>query len=643
MAVFSSTDWSLTSFNCQKRTHPDTINSTSKSLRFLSAPYSIRRFSLLNSSGYPAPVLDESSDNPKTIEYDIKFPDLQQSMTLDIQNLNDFLLGLCKDPRTAPLAFEYYQKAKDHPEFRPEPLMLKLLIRYLIKSKNWSLISLLSQDFKAFLVIPDSTTCSTLLDSCIRNRKFKVAKALLHIFESKGDVALSAFDSAMRSYNKLHMYRSTVSVFNQMQSAGIAPDSSCYCQVMEAYRKLGGTKKVVSLFNEFVKQDALDLVPFSTRIYGILCDTLGKSGRAFEALEHFREMKKKGIAEDSSIYSSLMFSFARIREVRIAEELFQEARERRMVKDPDVCLKLVLMYVEEGLMEKTLEIVKAMKETRISVSDCILCTIINGYVKKRGLRAALRIYKELISLGCEPGQVTYASLINICCRLELYTEAEKVFSEMEQKGFDRCVVAYSNMVSMYGKVGRIRDAMRLVAKMKERGCEPNVWVYNSLIDMHGRVKDLRQVEKLWKEMKRRKVTPDKITYTSIISAYSKAKDFETCIKLYQEFRINGGKIDRVMVGIMVGVFSKISKIDELVKLLQDMKSEGMELDWRLYRSAMNALRDAGFQVHVKWFEESFKPTEVKLLTAHRHLKTTMLDRNATSTIQIEKDEQDLPE
>ncbi|KAJ4960960.1 hypothetical protein NE237_020870 [Protea cynaroides] len=609
MAIFSSSDWSLTSLIFRRKTHASTIISASKSLQFLSAPYSIRRFPLLNSSGYPAPVLEESS---KSVEDDLKFPDLQQSVTLDIHNLNDFLCGLCQDPRTEALAFEYYQRAKDHPEFRPEPLMLKLLIRYLLKSKNWGLISVLLQDFQALSVIPDGTTCSTLLNSCIRNRKFKVAKYLLHIFESKDDVSLSAFDSAMRSYNKLHMYRATVNVFNQMQSAGIAADSSCYCQVMEAYRKLGDAKKVVSLFNEFVKQETIDSMPFSTQIYGIVCNTLGKSGRAFEALEVFREMKRKGIAEDSSIYSSLMYAFASIREVKVAEELFQEAMKRRMVKNAEVCLKLVLMYVEVGLMEKTLQIVKAMKETRISISDCIFCTIINGYVKKRGLRTALRIYDELISLECEPGQVTYASLINIYNKLGLYTEAERVFFEMEQKGFDRCVVAYSNMVSMYGKIGRPRDAMRLAAKMKEKGCKPNVWVYNSLIDIHGRVKNLRQVEKLWKEMKRRKVNPDKITYTSIISAYSKARDFDACIKFYLEFRINGGKIDRPLVGIMIGVFSKISRIDELVKLLQDMKSEGMVLDWRLYTSAMNALTDAGFQFQVKWFEESFKPTKVKM-------------------------------
>nr|ABK95746.1 unknown [Populus trichocarpa] len=181
-----------------------------------------------------------------------------------------------------------------------------------------------------------------------------------------------------------------------------------------------------------------------------------------------------------------------------------------------------------------------------------------------------------------------------------------VFSEMEEKGFDKCVVAYSSMISMYGKTGRARDATRLVAKMKLKGCEPNVWIYNSLLDMHGRAKNLRQVEKLWKEMKRRKVAPDKVTYSSVISAYNKSKEYEMCVRYYHEYRINGGVIDGAMAGIMAGVFSKISRIDELVKLLRDMKSEGTPIDERLYRSATNAMRDAGLDIQAKWLQDSFK-------------------------------------
>jgi pentatricopeptide repeat protein len=521
--------------------------------------------------------------------------------------LNDFLCGVLQDPKSGELAYEYYKKAKEKPEFRPQRPVLKLLIRYLIQSDKWGLVLSLADDFKKYNVFPDSFTFSTLVSSCIRARRFKIVENLLENFKSDSKIAVLAFDSAMKGYNKLHMYGSTISVHEKMILAGIPLDSRCYCQIMKAYYKLGDAEKVVALFNEFESRK-LDSKPMILRqIYKILCLSLGRSGQAFQALEYSRDMRKKGILEDSSIYSSLICSFANIREVEVAEELFKEALEKRMLRDPEIVLRLVLMYIEEGQMEKTIEIVKVMKGTaNLKVSDCIFCAIVNGFSKRRGFSAAVKVYEELKYDGCDPGQVTYASVINAYCRAGLYSKAEMVFSEMEEKGFDKCVVAYSSMISMYGKTGRARDATRLVAKMKLKGCEPNVWIYNSLLDMHGRAKNLRQVEKLWKEMKRMKVAPDKVTYSSVISAYNKSKEYEMCVRYYHEYRINGGVIDGAMAGIMAGVFSKISRIDELVKLLRDMKSEGTAIDERLYRSATNAMRDAGLDIQAKWLQDSFK-------------------------------------
>ncbi|KAF2305757.1 hypothetical protein GH714_008046 [Hevea brasiliensis] len=435
--------------------------------------------------------------------------------------------------------------------------MLKLLIRYLIRSKNWDFILSVSYDFNKYSAWPDSHTCSILVSSCIKARKFRVVESLLEIFKSYGEIAVLAFDSAMRGYNKLHMYGRTIFVFEKMKLSRISMDSGSYCQIMKAYQKSGDTERVLALFHEFESRKLEHSRPVLSQIYRVLCESLGKSGRAFEALEYFRDMRKKRILWDSRIFSCLICSFASIREINIAEELFKEAEEKKMLRDPEIFLKLVLMYVEEGQMEKTLEIVKVMKGVKMKVSDCIFCAIINGFARRRGFHASVRVFEELNSESCEPGQVTYASIINAYCRTGLYSKAEMVFLEMQEKGFDKCVVAYSSIITMYGKTGRLRDAMRLVAKMK--------------------------VDKLWKEMKRRKVAPDKVSYTSVINAYSKAKEFDLCVRYYNEYRINGGMIDRAMAGIMVGVFSKIGRIDELLRLLQNMKTEGTRLDERLYR------------------------------------------------------------
>jgi pentatricopeptide repeat protein len=613
MAISSCSDWHLACINsCRSNSHGSTLIPACKILSILSVSCSKFQNFRVNSSGCsPSPILEEASGGLPVVELNVDFPDPEQCTVPDSGNLNDLLRRLFGDPKTQELAYGYYEKLKQRPEFRPDKSTLKHVIRYLLSSKKWHAILLLFKDFKNYHVFPDASTCSRLVSSCIRARKFKIVETFLEDFKSNREVStVLTFGSAMRGYNKLHMYRSTIVAYRKMDSAGVFPDSECYCHTMEACSKLGDSQKLVQLFNELQTRDELDFYssPFCARIYGILCESLAKSGRAFEALDYMREMTEKGISKDSSLYSALICCLASMREVKVAEEIYEEAKSKKMVRDPGVHLKLVLMYVEEGPLEKTLEIVKAMKDSGLRISDCIFCAIVNGFSKKRGFLASVNVYEELILQGCEAGQVTYSSIINAYSNLGLHWKAEMVFSEMQQKGFDRCVVAYSSIIVMYGKTGRIRDAMRVLAKMKEKGCQPNVWIYNSLMEMHGRAKNLRQVEKLWKEMKRRKVGPDKVSYTSVISAYSKAGELEICMRYYNEFRINGGVIDRAMAGIMVGVFSRSSRIDELVKLLRDMKSEGTRLDGRLYHSALDALSDAGLQGQARWLQESFATT-----------------------------------
>ncbi|KAL6187361.1 hypothetical protein ACLB2K_038760 [Fragaria x ananassa] len=563
----SSGDWSsLPSFiSCRKSHKTHNLHS------FFSIRWTNLRanFQVINSSSCPSPILeDQSSTNLPLI--DLKF---QQHQTPDAGKLNEVLCELFQDPEKEALGYEQYEKAKKVAEFRPNKSTLEHVTR--------------------------------LVTSCIRARKFKVVRTLLQVFKSDGDVALLALDSAMRGYNELHMYRSTMFVFEEMISAGIGPDSVCYCRIMEAYFRKGDHKKVVELFQE-LKSRQLDLTPLSIQIQ---CQSLAKLGKPLEALEIFRSVTKEGVSLDSSkIYSVLISSFASIRDVKVAEELFKEAETKKMLRDPTVFLRLITMYVEEGLLDMTLKVVKAMKGANIRVSDNICCAVVSGFSRKSTLLNAVKVFEDLILMGCEPGQVTYASVLNVYCRLGLYAKAEMVFREMEEKGFDKCVVAYSSMVVMYGKTGRPREAMRLVAKMKERGCKPNVWIYNSLMDMHGRNNNTRQVAKLWSEMKRRKVAPDKVSYTTVIGAYNKAGDFEMCLRFYNEYRIHGGVLDKAMAAMMVGVFSKSGRVDELVKLLRDMKAEGTGLDVRLYRSALNALADSGLEMQVKWLQSSFEVT-----------------------------------
>lgn len=587
---------------------------------FLSPPWANPRFIIAHSSACPSPVLEEEpSPVLPLVEFTYGAPNTNYpdpGSDDPNPNPNKIIRGLLGDPGTENLALEYYEKAKESSKFRPQKTTFKSLFRSLVRSKKWDLIPLISRDMKAYQVFPDGLFCARIVSACISARKFRVADVLLESFEAERKIASFVYESAMWRYNKLHMYSISVDLYERMKSAEIGLHPGGWVLIMEAYLKVGNLEEVVGLFNELEASKKLDSLENPVQIYGLLMEALGKLGQGLKALEQFEQMGIKGIPPNASVYVSLIGSLAGMREITIVEHLVEEAVSKQKLKDPALFLKLVIMYVDEGLIENTLDVVKMMKDANLKVSDCIFCAIVNGYAKQRGLKAAAKVYQDLILEGCDPGQVTYASIINVFFRLALFSKAKKIFDEMQQKGFDRCVVAYSTMIVMYGKTGQLREAMRLLAKMKERRCEPNVWVYNALIDLHGRAKDLRQVEKLWKEMKRRKVKPDRVSYTSIIGAYSKAREYETCTKFYEEYRTDGGKIDLAMGGIMVGVFSKINRVDELVRLLQDMKVEGTKMDARLYRSVLNALRDAGLQMQARWLQESFREDSIEPLNVN---------------------------
>ncbi|CAN6229302.1 unnamed protein product [Urochloa humidicola] len=523
---------------------------------------------------------------------------------------NKFIRGLCGDPQTEQLAFECYRRALLQPGFLPEKKTVNALTVQLLRAKQWSSLELLVDDFRAYGVLPEKRTCARLVACCIRARRFALAEAVLGVLleAKKGAPAATAFAAAMLAYNKLHMFRSTVVLYGQARVARLALNADAYRAAMAACGALGEPDMVASLFKLYRSQKWYP-TDTSPETYAIVCDALGKAGRALDALRCLREMEADGLSPNAAIYSSVVGALADAREKAAAEDLYLEAWDSKMLGDPDMFLKLTVMHVEAGVVEETVEVAKDMRQIGLRVTDCILSTIINGFVKRRGLKPAIRAYDKLVFMGCEPGQVTYAMVINVYCRLGRSDRAEAVFSEMIGRGFDKCVVAYGSMISTYGKIKRASEAMKMLAMMKQKGCEPNVFVYNSLLDMHGRLGNAKQAEKLWKEMARSKVRPDRISYTAIILANNRAGELERCMELYQEFRETGAKVDKAMAGLMAGVFSKCSRFNELIELLKDMN--GTKLDRRLYMSVLRSLRDAGLEVHVKWLQSNFTFVEEK--------------------------------
>lgn len=82
----------------------------------------------------------------------------------------------------------------------------------------------------------------------------------------------------MGSNDNLHMFRSTVLVFERMKS--IVLDPRCYLHILEAYFRLDDCERAVQLFIKFETSKLRDPNIHLAQIYGVLCESLGKSGNS---------------------------------------------------------------------------------------------------------------------------------------------------------------------------------------------------------------------------------------------------------------------------------------------------------------------------------------------------------------------------
>ena len=200
-----------------------------------------------------------------------------------------------KDPRTEDLGLEYYEKAKLSSQYQPQKTTLKSLLRYLVKSKKWDLISVISRDIKMYQVLPDKVFCAEIVSTCIKNRKFKIVDLFLDSLEIDKEIVGFGYESALRSYNKLHIYSLTIDLYEKMKLNDVVLDLDGYVLVMEAYKKVGRYKKVLEIFSELegsIKQEDTEA---SSRVYGVLLEALGKLGQSEKAIEQFKQMGEKGI------------------------------------------------------------------------------------------------------------------------------------------------------------------------------------------------------------------------------------------------------------------------------------------------------------------------------------------------------------
>ncbi|KAF3448422.1 hypothetical protein FNV43_RR09135 [Rhamnella rubrinervis] len=423
-----------------------------------------------------------------------------------------------------------------------------------------------------------------------------------------------SWSCAIRFFSVHGQFRTTISLYVQMQRLGLCPSTfavssslkacariahkmagiavhaqvykfgfcSCvYVQtaLVDLYSKLGDMKNAEKVFDGMLERN---VVSWNSILSGYL-----KSGNLEKAQRVFDEIPRKDVVS----WNSMVSGYATIGKMDQALFLFRKMPERSLSSWNAV----ISGYVNCGSMELALSIFDAMP-VKNNVS---WITMISGYSKSGNVESArllfdqmndkdvfafnaiiacyaknghpmeaLGLFNQMLKLDndIQPDEMTLVSVISACSQLGDLRLGLWIESYITKHGIQLDDHLATAFIDLYAKCGNIEKAYELFRCLRKR----DLVAYSAMIlgcGINGKAVD---AIKLFEEMKNAQISPNLVIYTGLLTAYSHAGLVEKGYECLKTMKDHGLSPSADHYSIMVDLLGRAGRLEEAHELIKSM-------------------------------------------------------------------------
>lgn len=287
-----------------------------------------------------------------------------------------------------------------------------------------------------------------------------------------------------------------------------------------------------------------------------------KSGKYWEVVRLFKEMKFVNCKADIVCYSTVIDSLVRFNRPKEAKVIFGE---------------MVVLGLHFDLACYTI---------LVKLYSCCL----------REFDLAYEVMRVMARNGISPDLITYSTLITGMCWDLRIDEALDVLDWMIEVDCIPNAYTFTPIVQAYCYVGKIKEAKKLLATMEKIGCLPNVVTYNILIEALCKDRKFDEVEKVFNESRMKSWEPDEISYSIYMDGLCKIGLHQKAFQLVDVMIGKGLKPNEVTLNILLNSLCCGSNILDAKYLLE--KSSGLSWNVANYNTVMSRLCDFGLWLDV---------------------------------------------
>eukprot|EP01018_Ginkgo_biloba_P034522 Gb_08671 [translate_table: standard] len=381
--------------------------------------------------------------------------------------------------------------------------------------------------------------CGSLEDAC-------------RVFDQMPERNVVSWNTTIAGYAQNGYGDGALTLFYEMQRAGIQPDQFTFASVLPACANLAAIEHGREIHEEII------ISGFQSNVFvgNALIDMYAKCGSLEESRHLFDRMCQRTMVS----WNAMIAGYAQKGHVDEALKLFQRMPERNVVS----WTTMIAGYAQNGHVEKAFKLFQKMPE-RNNVS---WNAMIAGYAQNGHGEEALKLFRQMQLAGVKPSSKTFAIVLRACAYLACLKEGKEVHEEIIRSGFQSDVCVGSALVDMYAKCGSIDNARNVFNKLPEQ----DVVSWNVMIAGYAQIGQVDKALDLFQKMPER----DLVSWNTMLSGYAQNGYVDEALVLFQKMpEQNVASWTAIIAG-----YAQNGHLDEALELFEKMPERDL-ISWNV--------------------------------------------------------------
>jgi len=322
------------------------------------------------------------------------------------------------------------------------------------------------------------------------------------VFDNISQPNTFLWNTVIRGYSRNGRFQDAVTLYCEMQRAGLRPDNFTFPFVLKAcaglsslregkeihyyivrngfdsdvfvqaglinmYSKCGSMEDACQVFDRMYARDAVS--------WTAMIDGYVENGQANEALELFHQMQLAGMMPDSVTFLCVLAACSNLGSLQRGKWVHDHIIKHGLETYVSVGTALVEMYARCGSIEFSQQVFDRMSKRDVMLWSAMIAAYgMHGYGE-----AALDVFRRMQYTAIQPNAITFTCVLSACSHAGLVDEGWQYFECMSRF---YCITPgvkhYACMVDLLGRAGKLDEAREFIEKMP---IEPDAGVWGALL------------------------------------------------------------------------------------------------------------------------------------------------------------------